>query len=207
MTPPTDPTGAMELLINYRYWLLIPLSFVEGPVVAFIVGTLSRLGYFNPYLAFVIFFLKDIIVDGIFYVIGRFGGKTSLIVRFLKKIGIKEDHIQEVKVLWTKHGFRTMFLSKLSYGLSPGFLIAAGIVEMPVKTFFWYAALVSLAQYGVLFMLGYYFGNAFGDVTKVLENIQYVVGAVIVVATAYYIFTRYMSQRLVEGEKEIKKEL
>ena len=99
MASPTDPTGAMELLINYRYWLLVPLSFIEGPVVSFIAGALSRLGYFNPYLAFVIFFLKDIIVDGVFYVVGRFGEKASLVRRLLAKIGIKEGHIDEVRIL------------------------------------------------------------------------------------------------------------
>jgi len=207
MIPPTDPTGAMELLIHYRYWLLIPLSFIEGPVVAFIAGALSHLGYFNPYLAFIIFFMKDIILDGIFYVIGRFSGQTSLIRRLLAKIGIREEHIHEARILWAKHGFRTMLLSKLSYGLSPGFLIAAGMVGMPVRIFFKYAVLVSLAQYGVLFMLGYYFGNAFGNVANVLENIQYAVGAVLLVTIAYYILTRYMGQKLVEEERKVKKEL
>lgn len=207
MILPVEPTGAMELLINYRYWLLIPLSFIEGPVVAFIAGALSRLGYFNPYLAFTIFFLKDIILDGTFYIIGRFGGQTSIIRKILGKIGIKEEDIHEVRILWAKHGFRTMFLSKLSYSLSPGFLMAAGIVGMPARIFFQYAALVSLAQYGVLFTLGFYFGNTFGNVTKVLENIQYVVGAIFLVATIYYIFSRYMSRKLIKEEEEIKKEL
>ena len=85
--------------------------------------------------------------------------------------------------------------------------MAAGMVGMPVGVFFKYAVLVSLAQYGVLFMLGYYFGNAFGNATNVLENIQYVIGAVLLVATVYYILTRYVSRKLIEEEKEVKKEL
>ena len=206
MTPPTDPTGAVELLINYRYWLLIPLSLIEGPVMAFIAGALSRLGYFNIYLVFIIFFLRDVILDGVFYVIGRFGGQTPFIRRLLTKIGVKENHAQEVKVLWTKHGLRTMFLSKLSYSLSPGFLAAAGIVGVPFRTFFQYSVLASLIQYGVLFTLGYYFGNVFGSMTKVLQNIQYVVGAVLLIGIAYYIFTRYMRRKLIEEEKGVGKE-
>ena len=91
MIPPTDPTGAVELLIHYRYWLLIPLSLIEGPVMVFVAGALSSLGYFNPYLAFVIFFLRDVILDSIFYVIGHSGGQTSFIKKLLVKMGVKED--------------------------------------------------------------------------------------------------------------------
>ena len=203
MTPPIDPTGAVELLVHYRYWLLIPFSLIEGPVMAFIAGALSRLGYFNLYLAFIIFFLRDVILDGTFYFIGRFGGQTSLIKRLVAKIGIEEGHINEVRILWSEHGLRTMFLSKLSYSLAPGFLAAAGIVGVPFRIFFQYSVLASLIQYGVLFTLGYYFGNAFGSITKVVQNIQYVVGAVLLMGVLYYIFIRYMRKKLI---KEVGRE-
>ncbi len=54
-----------RILILYRFWILIPLALFEGPIVAFVVGTLSSRGYFNPYAAFGIFVAKDTVVDGV----------------------------------------------------------------------------------------------------------------------------------------------
>lgn len=120
-----------------------------------------------------------------------------------QKIGVTREHLDDVHRLWKEHGFRTMFFSKLSYGVSAAFLLVAGIVEMDYFAFFRYAALVALAQYGTLFVLGYYFGGAFGTVSNVLNNIQYVVAVVVLLATGWYIFTHYIRRRF---DKEIEEE-
>lgn len=198
-------TNLTQLIETYRYWILIPLTFIEGPIVAFVTGALSSLGYFNFFIAFAIFFFRDVILDGAFYVMGRWTGKTDFAKRFLTKVGVTQDSIQDIRLLWERHGFRTMFVSKLSYGLSAAFLFVAGIVEMPVKKFFTYAALVALSQYGVLLVAGYYFGGAFGTMSRLLENIQYAVTGIAVFITLYYIIRKFMSQKLIEEEKrEIK---
>lgn len=197
-----SPDTITHLIIEYRYWILVPLSFIEGPIVAFAAGTLAFLGYFNPYIAFTVFFVRDVVLDGFFYFLGKWGGKTNLAQRIMKKVGVTGEHLEDVHRLWKEHGFRTMFFSKLSYGLSAAFLLVAGIVEMDYRKFFRYAALVALAQYGVLFVLGYYFGNAFGTVSRILDNLQYLVGGIVLVASGYYVFTRYMRGKLIEQENE-----
>lgn len=191
----------MQLILVYRYWIIIPLSFIEGPIVAFVVGTLSFLGYFNPLLALIIFLVRDVLLDGIMYYLGAWGGKTKFALRMLKKIGVHEDHLEDVRRMWETHGFRTMFFSKLSYGVSAAFLIVAGMVEMPYMKFFRYAALVAIAQYGVLFVLGYFFGGAFGTVSRLLNNLQYVFAGVVLIATGYYVFTHFMRRRLLDEKK------
>ena len=193
-----------HLIIEYRYWILVPLAFVEGPIVAFVAGTLAFLGYFNPYIAFAIFFIRDMLLDGFFYYLGKWGGKTKLAERIMKKIGVTGEHLDDVHALWKEHGFRTMFFTKLSYGISAAFILVAGIVEMDYTAFFRYAALVAIIQYGTLFMLGYYFGNAFGTVSSVLNNMQYVLGGIVLIATAYFIFTKFMRKKLIEQETHRK---
>lgn len=80
-----DAAAITHLILEYRYWIIIPLSFIEGPIVAFVVGTLSFLGYFNPFFAFSIFFLRDVLLDGFFYALGKWGGKTRVAQNLLKK--------------------------------------------------------------------------------------------------------------------------
>jgi membrane-associated protein len=196
-----SPDALTHLILEYRYWILIPLCFVEGPIVAFVAGTLASLGYFNIYLLGVIFFVRDIAVDALMYGIGRFGGETRFAKWFLKKVGVTHEHLAGVHKLWENHAGKTMFFSKLSYGLAATFLVVAGLVKMNPKKFFGYAILVTITQYGILLVLGYYFGSAFGTVSNILNNLALVLLAVSVFITGYYIFTHFMRRRLLKQEK------
>src|SRR3989344_2537196 len=178
----------LPLLFEYRYWILVPLTFVEGPIVGFIAGGLSYLGYFNPFFAFSIFIFRDIVVDALWYFAGSHGGKTRAATWLLKKAHITDEHLHAVRVLWNTHGLRTMFISKLSYGIAQVFLSVAGMVGMPFRRFFLYALIVALVEYGGLFVFGYMLGGAFGGLTGILSNIQWVVAVLALVITAYYVF-------------------
>ncbi|MFZ2593678.1 MAG: hypothetical protein WAX38_02795, partial [Minisyncoccia bacterium] len=66
-----SPESIHTLLLQYGYWILVPLTFIEGPIIGFIAGALSKLGYFNPYIAFSVFIFRDIIMDAIYYFLGK----------------------------------------------------------------------------------------------------------------------------------------
>lgn len=190
----------MPLIIEYRYWILIPLSVVEGPIVAFVAGTLAATGYFNIYALGVFFFVRDMVMDALYYALGHFGGRTHLAQRLLHRVGIRPNHLEEVRTLWERHAGATMFLGKLSYGIASSFIVVAGMVRMPLGKFFGWGALAAIAQYGVLLLLGYFFGNTLGgEAAVVLERAQYVLAAITLVATIYYIGSRYARKRLISS--------
>ena len=124
------------LILQYRYWILIPLTFIEGPIIAFVTGALSRMGYFDPVFGFCIFIARDMLMDVAWYAAGKYGSRTRLAGWMLKKAHIQDHHLESVRTLWDTHGLRTMFVAKLSYGISQLFLAAAGMVNMPVARFF-----------------------------------------------------------------------
>src|SRR5580700_10619702 len=105
--------GTAHLIIEYRYLILIPLSIIEGPVVAFIAGTLASLRYFNIYVLAVIFFTRDILMDTLYYVLGYFGWKTAFVKRTLAKLHVTEKSLEKVGKLWDEHPAKTMFIGKL----------------------------------------------------------------------------------------------
>lgn len=187
------------LILEYRYWILIPLTFIEGPIIGFIAGGLSRLGYFDPFIAFAIFIARDVLVDNFWYAVGLWGGKTTFAKRILNKIRVTPEHLENVRTLWDTHGFRTMLISKLSYGIAQAFLVVAGMVEMPFARYFKYALLVALIEYGGLFVAGYFMGAAFGDIAGVLSNIQWVVAIIALVIAGYYIVTHFMRTKARES--------
>lgn len=193
--------GIAHLIIEYRYWILVPLCFIEGPIVAFVAGALASLGYFSMPLLAVIFFVRDVAMDAFMYSVGHFGARTRFAHWILEKIKVTQEHLRSVHNLWEKHPGTTMFFSKLSYGLSATFLIVAGFVGMSFRKFITYGAMVTVMQYGVLLVLGYYFGGAFGTVSSILNNLGYVILGISIFITAYYVFTHIMRNRLLEKEK------
>ncbi|HUO56052.1 MAG TPA: hypothetical protein VMU27_01280 [Candidatus Paceibacterota bacterium] len=200
-------TQVVHLILVYRYLIIVPLSFIEGPIVAFIAGALALLGYFNPYGMFAFLIARDVIVDNTMYSIGRFGGQTRFAQAVLKKIRFTDNYLADVRKLWDEHPLRTMFFSKLSYGLSASFLIVAGIVEMPFSIFFRYGVIVALLQYGLLFVLGYFVGNSFTSFGNALNNILFALGIISLFIIIYYIFAHMMSSKLIAQERAADEEI
>ena len=193
------------LILQYRYWILIPLSLIEGPVVAFVAGTLASLGYFNLPLLAGIFFIRDMGLDGAFYAAGHFGGRTDFAKRMMLKIGITTDHLEKVRVLWAERPGVTMLIGKLSYGIASAFIVVAGTVRMPLTVFFGYGALVAVLQYGTLLFAGYYLGASLGgSVVQIINNVEYVLLFGAIVIAAYYGLTWYFRGKFLKKDKEIE---
>ena len=190
------PDHLTQLLIEYRYWIIIPLSFLEGPIVAFAVGTLSAYGIFDPFAAIWIFFAKDVIVDGLWYYLGRFAKNWGFVRRLLAKGGIITESTEKFREQWQGHAFRTMFIAKLPHGFSSAFLAMSGLIEAPVVRFFIYAGTIALLQYGVLFVLGYYFGSALGVSSSFITRFQYVMTGIFTLAAIYIVGAWYIRRRI-----------
>ncbi len=192
-----------QLILEYRYLILIPLTFLEGPIVAFVAGTLASVGYFNIYALGALFFVRDVGMDLVCYWLGHYGWQWGWVRRLAARAGITDEHFSDVQHLWHHHGFKTMFLSKLSYGIAAAFVIVAGVVRMSLKRFIIYGVIVTVLQYGTLLMLGYFLGTAFGGtVETVLKSIEYILVIIAVGGVGYIFFQRYMRKRL-ESEEAI----
>jgi membrane protein DedA with SNARE-associated domain len=198
-----------HLIIQYRYLIMVPLALIEGPIIAFVAGTLATLGYFNIYGLAIFFFARDMGMDGCYYALGYYGGRTAFAARLLKKINVTRDHLEGVRLLWEHHPMSTMFIGKLSYGVGSTFVAIAGMVKMKITTFFKYGAIVAITQYWSLLALGYFFGNTFGGkISTILANIQYVIAGIGVVMVIYYLLSWRMRRKFIaetEGEEKNEK--
>lgn len=192
-----------ETILQYRYWILIPLSLIEGPVIAFIAGTLASAGLFSMYILVPLFFIRDVGMDALYYVTGYFGGRTDFAKRMLAKLEITPDQLDHVRSLWDRRPGITMFVGKLSYGIAAAFIVVAGMVKMPFGKFIKYGSIVAVAQYGTLLFLGYFLGiGVGGSVGHIINNIQYVIAIVALAITGYYIFTWRMRKKFLKEGRE-----
>ena len=149
-----DLAHITELIIGYRYWILIPLSLIEGPIVAFTAGTLASLGYFNVLNLAAFFFVRDMVMDGLYYGIGYWGVRGHAVQRALKRIGIEQSDFEAIRNLWEQRPGQTMFVGKLSYGIASSFIVLAGSIHMSLTKFFGWGALVTIVEYGSPTLLG-----------------------------------------------------
>lgn len=200
-----SPDFITEILLQYRYWILIPLSLIEGPVVAFVAGTLAALGFFDIYFLAALFFVRDVGLDAGYYAMGHFGGKTAFAKRMLTKIGITDNHLEQVRELWERRPFTTMFIGKLSYGIASAFIVVAGMVKMPLRIFFKYGVMVAILEYGTLLLAGYLLGASLGgSIVRIIENVHYAIAFASIVVIGYYLLSWYMRRKLLKADKEVE---
>lgn len=197
-----QPQAIIDLLITYRYFMLFPLALLEGPLASLVVGFLIYLGYFNPILAYSFLILGDIIPDVIYYYIGRFGNKKELIHKYSARFKIISQNFAFIERIWHTHGRKTMFLSKLAYGLSTPLLVSAGLVNMPFKKFILYAIPITLFQYGVGLLLGYYLGHSYQLAAGYIDETRLIIAGIIIVIIGYIWLRKYFRAKLIDAEKE-----
>ena len=194
--------GVMQLLIEYRYWILFPLACFEGPMLAFIAGILVAAGYFDPLITFGILVMGDVVPDITYYLIGRFGNRKGLIERLVGKLGMKPEHFAMIRDLWFNHTTRTMFITKFAYGLSTPLLITSGIVKLPFNRFWTNTVPLSILQYTVLLTLGYFLGSSYALVESTFARAQIIIAAIAVIAGIYYFFTSSMRKKFLAEQKK-----
>lgn len=128
----------MEAVV-LSYFLLWPalgyvLGFagmiIEGDVAIFIVGFLSQLGFFNPWIMYLALFAGAIAGDSLWYVLGlHFHKLPAFLNRWVEHIAPPfDDHL-------INRTFHTIFISKFTYGLHHAFFVRAGMLGLPLKRF------------------------------------------------------------------------
>jgi membrane protein DedA with SNARE-associated domain len=173
----------IQLLLTYKYIILIPLAIIEGPIVTVICGFLVTLKVFNPLLVYVVMVLGDIVGDGIIYYIG-YSGK-----RFLKYFRVTDEKLERAKQYFKDNHKKAIAMSKLVHGIGFTGLIAAGASHVPYQRYFRTCALISAIQSLVMLLIGILFGHAYTQIGKYLN--YYAAGvSVIVLTILLFIFIR-----------------
>jgi membrane-associated protein len=187
-----DPAALIDILLTYRYWVLLPLAIVEGPMLAFACGVLISLGYLSAPLTLIILVIGDIIPDTIFYTLGRFWSDRPFVKRLAARIGVTDGHFTDAQSLWHEHPGKTMLMSKFAYGISSAFLFMAGLMRMSASRFYGYSVSISFAHYIVIMTAGFYFGASLIAAGEIVRIIEYGIAGLAVLISAYVTIMWYM---------------
>lgn len=194
VAPQSRPTTMLHFLLRYAYEAMIPLSLIEGPVVALAAGAGVATGKIDPAYAALILAFGAFFQDTVYYWVGRWAESKPKVRAFAKRTRLLRDTVQPLKEAWRTHMFITLASSKFAYGLYGPILVTAGMAVAPFGRFL----LMSLALSAVV--LGAWFGAGIG-----LERLYGALGAVssyaipaigVVGLIALYFIGRYARRRL-----------
>ncbi|MFH1346808.1 MAG: DedA family protein [Spirochaetota bacterium] len=176
-----------ELLIQYKYLILFPITVLEGPIISVVAGFLVALKYFDLYTTFIIVVLGDLVGDVLNYAIGRWG-REKIINRWGRYLGITEERLKKVEGHFEKNAGKTLLLGKALHGIGGVFIYAAGIAKVPIFKFIWFNFLGTVPKSLVLILIGFYFGYAISTVKSYLELIAAVFAGLGIIAILIWLY-------------------
>ncbi|MFH1393183.1 MAG: DedA family protein [Patescibacteria group bacterium] len=172
----------VSLLTNYGYFILFPISVIEGPIVTIVAGFLASLGILNFFIVYVIVTLGDVLGDNAFYWAGRLG--NNFFSRFFEK---RHEKVERVKEYFRVNERKALILSKVFYGIGAAGLFTAGSLKVPYKRFLTICLLTTAVQSVALITIGVLFGQAYEQLNKYLNyytTATIVVGLIIIFVIA-----------------------
>ena len=156
------------LLLKYKYLILFPLAIVEGPILAVIAGFLSMGGFLNVFIVYPIIVLGDIIGDTVCYMFGRWG-VPGFLKRIIKRLGLKPENMDRVRVYFDSNPKKTVSLSKITLGIGFAGIYLAGNARIPYLRFIRICLITSALQYVVYLNIGLLFGSAYKQISNYLN--------------------------------------
>lgn len=153
-------THLFDLISQYRYVALFPLSIIEGPIVSVIAGFLISIGQLSFALALGILVSGEIIGDHFYYSLGRWSRGTR-VEHLAQRLGLQTEGYGRLEEHFRLHTGKTLTAGKILSFPSVVLLVAAGVARVPYPKFLGFTVLLSIPRSFVLILLGFYFGRAY----------------------------------------------
>lgn len=184
----------LQLLLHYAYPLMIPLSLIEGPMVALAGGAATAAGRINPVLVFAIVMGGGLFQDVAYYGLGRWACRSDRIRRWIERMKSVKQVLAPLKAAWRERMFLTLLASKFAYGLYAPILVTAGMTKAP----FWRYLAESLGLSAVVLAgweaLGFGLARAYGQLGQAANGVMLGLGALGV--AALWLIGRWAKARL-----------
>lgn len=195
------PNQIFDLIIQYKYFIMIPLTVVEGPIIMFVSGILLRLGFLSLLPAYITLIVGDLIGDILWYGAGYHWGEP-FVRKFGKYVSITEDGMKTAEEIFHRHKDKILIVSKLTmgFGFSPVILLTAGIVRIPFRRyiilnvigqFFWVAFLLSF---------GYFFAHVYSSLADNFSRIT-IITLFVVLLLLLFGFGKYIRGKIIKQYK------
>ncbi|MGC9156148.1 MAG: DedA family protein [Ferrimicrobium sp.] len=174
---------------------LIP---VPSELVMTLAGVLAASGKLSLIGAILVGILGNLIGSVILWAIGRTGGR-SLVERFGRFIFVKPRDLDRAERWFQRHGEAAVIISRLLPVVRSVISLPAGVAEMPVGKFSLYTLIGSIPFVALLTLAGYWLGANYTVLVKVIQDLGYVLGALLVLLVVGFVWFRYRRRANLEA--------
>ena len=179
------------LIKTYGYWLIFPIAFIEGPILAVICGWLVALGILNFFVVYVILITANLLGDIIYYFIGYYGG-TMAIKKWGHWLNLDLDQTIKLKNHFDNHGGKILLTAKIvpHLGTAP-VLAGAGLARYSFLLFLRYSLIIEIFKTAILVALGYFMGDAYNQIAGYFNLAGFIYSLTVVIVILGFIIYWY----------------
>jgi membrane protein DedA with SNARE-associated domain len=190
------------ILVN-GYLMIFVAIIIGGPIFISAAAFAAALGYLNVYFIFSLAFFGEMAIDIIFYFVGYIG-RAKVVEKFGHFLGLTQPRIKKLEELLSKHTWKTIFIIKYSPIIPvPGFVMV-GASKLNFKRFLFILFTLSLPKAVFFTLIGYFFGRAYGTLSKYFYYGQYlIIGVIVIFIIIDYIFVK-ISKKISREEIDLK---
>lgn len=163
-------SSVLQLLYEHRYIFAFFGSMLEGNFTIILCGVLLKLGYFNIWGLFIAVIAGYFTNGLMWYFLGRLFGNT-VIEKWLKKFKIGKKVAEKLEYYFEQHSVKTLFITRVTYGVSMFSFMVAGSLKMNFKKFLIVSFAGCLGWIIITVSLGYGFGAGFQTLNRATEGI------------------------------------
>ncbi len=185
----------LQFLVDYGYWIAVPVMIIEGPVATIVMGFLSSFGFFNILIVIGLGVISDLVSDTIYYWSGYHGGP-----KVLDKLKISQLHqnssLQKLKQRFEEHPGKFFFGAKVLTGLAHSTFVLAGVTRINYPKILKFSIPGGMVWSTGLGLLGFYFGKHATDIGKFLSRTGLIFFSLLVLFLFYkFWFGKYLAQK------------
>lgn len=191
-----SPEQIVVILEHYKYFLIFPIATIEGPIIIIISGFLVSLGFLNGFITYSILITAEIVGDILRYFVGVYWRRSYWIKKYGHFLGYDEKSEIFLESHFQRHKFKTLLITKFTYGFGTATQIAAGIARVSFYEFLWFSIITSIPKTLILFAIGSYAGKYYVEIDNFLDFVAKLSLFFILLIFVYFLFNKYMKNFL-----------
>ncbi len=191
----SDTSELARVITEHGMLVLVPLSILEGPIVAIVAGWLVSLSLLNPWTVFLVVLFGDVAGDLLVYAGGR-GLRLNRLPVVGRWLTLPMPKVRPYIKKLRRHAFRVLFMAKITHFAGFPVLYAAGVARVPLRTFIIANFLAAIPKSLLLLGIGHAFGAAHAQLSNWLSYASYGALALAVpLALGWYLYRRRHDRR------------
>lgn len=177
----------VDLLYKFKYLILFPIAFLEGPTVAVIAGFMVAIKFMDFWPTYILLISANILGDIIYYAMGYWIPRKKL-DKVLNFFRISNKKIKSAEKMFIRNRKKAIIFGKIAHAIGSVFLITAGIVKVPLTEYLKLGTLIEFPKAFIFLMIGFYFGRSVTNLDRVIEYsvIGFIIMTIIFTAINYY---------------------